>query len=157
MTDQHTSISVGRSGDSYAIIRDLLGPSMDNAIPVGSRVTCDPAPSGTDEDWLVLASPRAGDKLQEAGFSQDGSPQFYTGNDNGGFRSWRRGDLNVITTESREFFDRFETASDLAKRFNLLAKPDRIALFQAVLYGVHWHNLEPAQATNNTISEETGR
>ncbi|WP_181950862.1 hypothetical protein [Aurantiacibacter spongiae] len=80
--------------------------------------------------------------MSEQGFTQDGSPEFYTGNDNGGFRSWRRGDLNIVTTTSSEFYDRFETATELAKRFNLLDKADRIALFQAVLYGVPWHNLQ---------------
>ena len=113
------------------------------AIPVGSRVTCDPPPTNTDEDWLCLMAGDPTERMGAAGFKQDGSPEFYTGNDNGGFRSWRKGDLNIVTTESQEFFDRFETATHLAKRFNLLIKSDRIALFQAVLYGVHWHNVEP--------------
>ena len=80
--------------------------------------------------------------MQQDGFTQDGSPEFYTGNDNGGFRSFRKGDMNIITTESMEFFDRFMTATALAKRFNLLEKADRIALFQAVLYGVDADALE---------------
>ena len=112
--------------------------------PVGSRVTCDPAPEDTDEDFLCLVddSVKDGELLEKAGFTQDGSPEFYTGNDNGGFRSYRRGDTNVITTQDMKFFGKFMTATHLAKRFNLLQKPDRIALFQAVLYGVHQHNLE---------------
>jgi hypothetical protein len=113
--------------------------------PVGSRVTCNPPPSDTDEDWLVHVLHVDTEALVAAGFKQDGSPQFYAGNDNGGFRSWRRDELNVITTQSAEFFWRFVTATDLAKRFNLLAKADRIALFQAVLYGVRSENLEQAR------------
>jgi hypothetical protein len=130
--------------DTHGILNDILGNRLRRACAVGSRVTCNPPPTDTDEDWLVLVFDRADDKLAEAGFTQDGSPEFYTGNDNGGFRSWRRGDLNIVTTESAEFFDRFTTATDLAKRFNLLRKADRIALFQAVLYGVHAENLEVA-------------
>lgn len=119
----------------------VVGGYGAQAIPVGSRVTCNPAPSDTDEDWLALVYSDPAERLREAGFTQDGSPEFYTGNDNGGFRSWRRGDLNIVTTADREFFERFVTATDLAKRFNLLDKGDRIALFQAVLYGVRVENL----------------
>lgn len=126
------------------LIAEILGAQYRTSVAVGSRVTCNPAPVDTDEDWLVLTRGDAVLALLDAGFGQDGSPQFYTGNDNGGFRSWRRGDLNLITTESSEFYDKFCTASDLAKRFNLLDKSDRIALFQAVLYGVHWRNLQQA-------------
>lgn len=124
-------------------IVEALTDALVNAEPVGSRVTCDPAPTDTDEDWLVLVREVPVEKLQEAGFSQEGSPEFYTGNDAGGFRSWRKGEINLITTQSYEFFRLFLTATYLAKRFNLLRKQDRIALFQAVLYGVEVHNLEP--------------
>ena len=110
---------------------------------VGSRVTCNPVPVGTDEDFLALVPFNVTKLMKEDGFTQDGSPEFYTGNDNGGFRSFRKGDMNIITTESTEFFDRFMTATALAKRFNLLEKADRIALFQAVLYGVDADALEP--------------
>lgn len=120
---------------------DALGPSIVAAAPVGSRVTCDPAPVDTDEDWLVQVAGNPEQAMLAAGFTQDGSPQFYTGNDAGGFRSWRLGDLNVVTTEDRCFYELFLTATALAKRFNLLDKADRIALFQAVLYGVHVDNL----------------
>lgn len=124
-------------------IAEALADVLANAEPVGSRVTCDPAPTDTDEDWLVLVREVPVEKLQEAGFSQEGSPEFYTGNDAGGFRSWRKGEINLITTQSDEFFRLFLTATYLAKRFNLLRKQDRIALFQAILYGVEVHNLEP--------------
>ena len=124
-------------------IVEALTDALVNAEPVGSRVTCDPAPTDTDEDWLVLVRDVPVEKLQEAGFSQEGSPEFYTGNDAGGFRSWRKGEINLITTQSYEFFRLFLTATYLAQRFNLLRKQDRIALFQAVLYGVEVHNLEP--------------
>lgn len=125
------------------VIAEALEDVLTSAKPVGSRVTCDPAPTNTDEDWLVLVREVPIGRLQEAGFGQEGSPEFYTGNDAGGFRSWRKGEINLITTQSDEFFRLFLTATYLAKRFNLLRKPDRIALFQAILYGVEVHNLEP--------------
>lgn len=126
---------------TYGIIRGILGKQLTDLQPIGSRVTCNPAPTDTDEDWLVLVKGDHAPVLKAAGFTQDGSPQFYTGNDAGGFRSWRRGILNVVTTEDIVFFDLFMTATHLAKRFNLLDKNDRIALFQAVLYGVRINNL----------------
>lgn len=129
-------------GVNPEIVASFGGKLLD-AKPVGSRVTCNPAPTDTDEDWLVITMEDPEADLVEAGFTQDGSPEFYTGNDAGGFRSWRKGDLNIVTTQSSEFFDRFMTATYLAKRFNLLRKEDRIALFQAVLYGVRTNNLEP--------------
>lgn len=124
------------------------------ALPVGSRVTCNPAPTDTDEDWLVLTPRDAAESLIDAGFTQDGSPQFYTGNDNGGFRSWRRGGLNIVTTQDAVFFDRFQTATALAKRFNLLVKADRIALFQAVLYGVAARNLQEETFERASLAEQ---
>lgn len=52
--------------------------------PVGSRVTCNPAPQDTDEDYLVFD--HAGvviAHLESQGFDSEGKPEFYTGNDAG--------------------------------------------------------------------------
>lgn len=108
--------------------------------PVGSRVTCDPHPANTDEDWLILAeSMRHLLPLlkNDFGFEQGGSELVDVENwkKEFGFQSLRLGSLNLIITESYEFFQRFSAASSVAKRLNLLRKADRIALFQAVLYG----------------------
>lgn len=121
--------------------------------PVGSRVTCSPAPVDTDEDYLCLVPDEDGASahLEAMGFTQDGMPEFYTGNDAGGFRSFRRGDVNVVTTNSQGFFNQFMTATELAKRFNLLEKADRIALFQAVLYGVDAYNLEQREPEEGAL------
>lgn len=112
--------------------------------PTGSRVICDPPPNDTDEDFCVLVEDwdDARAYFEAVGFKLDGKPEFYTGNDNGGFRSYRKGDINLIATTDREFFELFRTATELARRFNLRRKSDRIALFQAVLYGVKANNLE---------------
>jgi hypothetical protein len=117
-------------------IRGSLRHVVSRMQRVGSRVTCSPPPVDTDEDWLLLVRGDPAPSLHTLGFTQDGSPEFYTGSDAGGFRSWRKGDLNLVTTPDPHFFDLFVTATALAKRFNLLVKADRIALFQAVLYGV---------------------
>jgi hypothetical protein len=131
--------------DTSAILDTVslaLGSSLVTMEPMGSRVTCSPPPTDTDEDWLLLVRGDPSKSMRLIGFVQDGSPQFYTGSDAGGFRSWRKGDVNLVTTPDLKFFDLFMTATHLAKRFNLMAKGDRIALFQAVLYGVRWFRLE---------------
>ena len=110
----------------------------------GSRVICDPAPTNTDEDYVCFqpAYEKAIVNLEGLGFKSEGNPEFYTGNDRGNFRSLRKGNVNLILTDQCEFYQLFCSATELARRFNLLKKADRIALFQVVLYGVEAHNLE---------------
>lgn len=131
--------------ESIADVREAFAGHVHGLRRVGSRVTCDPAPVGTDEDWLLLSHRDPAERMTALGFRQDKGPEFYTGNDNGSFRSWRRGDVNVITTPDATFYELFLTATELARRFNLLAKADRIALFQAVLYGVRVGDLAHAR------------
>ena len=107
---------------------------------VGSRETCDPPPSDTDEDWLILLKPtrEVHRELTEEGWNLDGSFIIDAVNRcpvEERFRSYKLGDINLIVTKNYSFFQQFMAASSVAKRFNLLEKDDRIVLFQAVLYG----------------------
>lgn len=109
---------------------------------VGSRITCNPPPLDTDQDVLVYVQgcnmAVVQDKLLNAGFVREGSnPADMQGNaDNQSvFHSFRKGDMNYIITSEMEFYERFSTATELARKWNLLEKADRIQLFQAVLYG----------------------
>lgn len=104
--------------------------------PVGSRVTCSPPPMDTDEDHLILI---AGEDLQYAldaldaeGYVPGGS---YLHPSEGAFVSLRKGELNLLITSKDTFYRRFVAATTVARRLNLMDKEDRIALFQAVLYG----------------------
>lgn len=109
---------------------------------VGSRVTCNPAPTDTDQDILVLVSDMWGfrDYILDGSdpYGLDGSmildSQFPLEADDR-FSSYSKGDVNLIVTEDPVFYQKFIAASSVAKRLNLLQKPDRLALFQAVLYG----------------------
>lgn len=122
-------------------IEDIKGKSSALAL-VGSRVTCNPAPQDTDQDVLVLLS--AGEaarlipELMGAGFCVDGSdirdPREHLGAGDT-FQSFSLGDLNLILTQDGLFYRKFMAATSVAKRLNLLNKADRVALFQAVLYG----------------------
>lgn len=106
---------------------------------VGSRVTCDPPPTNTDLDVLVYVRDLAlvTDSLVRAGFGHDGSDisDHHDFDWNSKFRSYSRGEVNLIITDDEDFHRRFLAASSVAKRLNLLRKEDRVALFQAVLYG----------------------
>lgn len=108
---------------------------------VGSRETCNPPPKDTDQDVLVLTKPGVCPvitRLFEHDFEIDGS-RVEDASDHlrseGTFQSFSKGDLNFIITCDPTFYARFMAATSIAKRLNLLDKADRIALFQAVLYG----------------------
>ena len=112
------------------------------AQPVGSRVTCNPAPTDTDMDIIVLTNSETfmsiEAKLVETEWKIGGSLPIDAVRQEllqyESFTSYKRGEVNIILTSSSEFFRKFMLATTLAKRFNLLIKADRIALFQAVLY-----------------------
>lgn len=112
--------------------------------PVGSRVTCNPPPTDTDEDFLVFA-PFYGrfiaTVMNTYGFEMGGSEIVDhdliepSQNSDFGFCSLKLGDMNLIVTSNPKFYDRFLAASSVAKRLNVLNKADRIALFDAVIHG----------------------
>ena len=98
---------------------------------VGSTVTCDPAPTDTDEDWLIYAKDIitfVGDCI-EHGFKDEGYyPDSY-------FVSLRLHKNNLIVTNRKEFYDKFVLATHVCKTLNVLDKQHRIVVFQAILYG----------------------
>lgn len=110
---------------------------------VGSRITCNPPPLDTDQDVLVLVNHNdvVCRKMLAAGFTKEGSNPTDLGGSvdkESVFHSYRKGDMNYIVTGDRDFYERFSTATELARKYNLMAKADRIQLFQAVLYGKWW-------------------
>ena len=125
------------------IIKLFQGHASFRVWPVGSRVTCNPAPTDTDEDWLVLCCDHKALKffdetVDAAGFKLGGSlidDNVNTVPLEDRFHAFRLDDVNITFTTSQKFADRFIAATSVAKRLNLMDKSDRIALFQAVLYG----------------------
>lgn len=119
--------------------------TFENAIritAVGSRVTCNPAPTDTDRDYLLLIHDHDWMNLYNSLFSSGwvagGSnvlPWDSTLKEEDKFVSFTCGEDNIIATSNEIFHQRFLAATSVAKRFNLMAKDDRIALFQSVLYG----------------------
>jgi hypothetical protein len=104
-------------------------------VRVGSRVTVHPPPTDTDEDWLILTDSlrELGRELGEQGYSP--ASEYFDATGASRFVNWRRGREHLIVTANEDFYRLFLVATGLAKRFNLTAKGDRVALFQAVLYG----------------------
>lgn len=109
-------------------------------VPVGSRVTCSPPPTDTDEDYLLLVENMndAALKLIGIGFSSHMTNEQFedytalTGATGGKFTSLRLGDINYIITESAFFFDRFLTATHICKTMNVMDKQHRILIFHGV-------------------------
>lgn len=112
--------------------------------PCGSRVTCNPPPENTDEDWLVHVHGDSDEKsleylvevekkLMEWGYRLEGN-EDYQDEEDMAFGSWRLDDVNLIVTQSGQFVRLHHLATSLCRRLNLMNKSDRVALFEAVLY-----------------------
>ena len=120
------------------VIKELEELAECRVTPCGSRVTCNPPPTDTDQDYLVAANGKqsvaeAVNILSAHGFSWEGN-EHYQDVAESTFMSWRKGDVNFIVSANPDFVRRHHAATALCTRFNLLEKADRVALFQAVLY-----------------------
>jgi len=114
-----------------------MNPFLDKVVKmeyVGSRITCNPAPTDTDEDVLLLTDDLEtliGDCI-EVGFTRDGDTRASYPVD---FVSLRNGSMNFIVTDDEEFYKKFMLATHVCKSLNLMEKNNRITVFQAILYG----------------------
>jgi hypothetical protein len=105
--------------------------------PCGSRITCNPPVMNTDADYLV----RTGNLIRfvetalSSGWENGGSFMDEGKPDVMHFVSLRKDDANLIVTRSPEFYRRFHAATVIATELNILDKPKRVRVFQAVLYG----------------------
>jgi hypothetical protein len=114
-----------------------MNPFLDKVLKmeyVGSRVTCSPAPTDTDEDVLLLTDDKStliGDCI-EVGFKWDSD---VTKSYPDSFVSLRNGEMNLIITDDEEFYKKFMLATHVCKFLNVQGKLNRICVFQAILYG----------------------
>lgn len=126
-------------------------PSGAIVVPVGSRVTCDPPPTDTDQDYLVLVSDKraAIESLKSIGFEYSADPEkveeYQRMNETAAwsFTSMWFGDVNYIITDSQFFFERFLTATHVCKKLNLMKKEDRVMVFEAVRGGSFYSEVVP--------------
>lgn len=119
-----------------SIIEQLSGGDY-VMVPVGSRRTCNPPPTDTDDDYLILCEDRnqTAKSLKELGFEPPENIEEYIALHNCNFISLRFGELNFIVTDDVQWFDKFLTASYFAKKYNVTDKKDRIELFDSVMRG----------------------
>ena len=141
--------AAGREAEIEALMLELGAKDW---MRVGSTITCDPPVTGTDIDVLVLVKERDASTLGKLGFDLENGGAHYEPSE-GDFNSWRRGDLNLIVTDSLGFYNAFFLATKVAKTLNLLRKEDRVTLFQAVLYRRHH---APQAARNASEATPTG-
>lgn len=109
--------------------------------PCGSRVTCNPPPTDTDRDFILLIAESKWNEfiaeVESDGWVLGGSnlpDDVNTLPPEKRFLSFVLGQDNLIVTRSPIFYARFIAATHVAKQLNLMHKQDRIMLFQAVLY-----------------------
>jgi hypothetical protein len=107
--------------------------------PTGSRVICNPPVMTTDEDYAVLAKGDADyilEFMESAGYKKDGGENYDSAKelDEGGFASFKKGNLNYIIMTSRDTYFKYSLATDLATELNLQNKDDRIKVFQWFLH-----------------------
>jgi len=119
---------------------DLSLKYCERHFKTGSRVICDPPPTDTDADYVVLTlSLSAFDAwATSTGFHRTTPEQHaeYDGQENPiEFQTYRMGELNLIVTQDAQFYDDWLLATRVAQLLNVMDKGKRIALFQGILYG----------------------
>ena len=113
-------------------------PEVISIFPTGSFFTCYPQVTTTDRDYLVRVTDLGVGEtaILPKGYKVSVSDrEEYDLQAEGGFQTFRKGNINLIVTEDELFYSKFVDATLLAKELNLLKKEDRIKLFAYVLYG----------------------
>lgn len=142
-------------------VLDFLSANNGHILATGSRVICDPAPTDTDEDWVVCVHNYKTFQsfLVRQGWSSDDSYGEFEEDDYSiseeGFGSFKKGHLNIILVTNVSTFNRWATATVLATHFNLLDKGSRRRLFSAILYGsdaFETDKVKPLLRSENRVS-----
>ena len=114
--------------------------------PTGSNYICNPPVTDTDIDYMyfVYSIEECTDWLEENGWKKCGS----NGYKQLGWISYRKGKYNLILTDDMNHYNKFEAATELAKKRNLTRKADRIALFNTIIgynptVGINGHLSDP--------------
>lgn len=105
----------------------LFKPWIIKFAPFGSQVVgC--ATEKSDYDYVILCKRRPDEAdMEGTGFENDASDPLY-GQD---FSSWRKGDVNLVFTDSRFFFDAAVEATAFCKKYKIYDKEDRCKVHMA--------------------------
>lgn len=114
-----------------------LIPFVVDYAPTGSREICNPPPMDTDEDWVVLIKNRDAMRELEKVLVIDG--WLICGKDyeeakriDSTFKSYRKGEINLILTQNPLIYERYKFATRLCKYLNIKDKAQRIGVFTMV-------------------------
>lgn len=119
-------------------IADLEGLGCE-VTRTGSQEICNPPPVGSDIDYLVWvpSSDLLGyvvNCLSGHGYNWEGDVHYQEVGKSS-FMSWRNVEMNFIVTANEVFKKRHKAATAICKKLNVMDKADRVAIFQAFLYG----------------------
>ena len=120
-------------------------------LATGSRAICNPAPTNTDEDWVIQVTNLERlqlfrDFLEEDGWEHnvgeqydDSQPDLFSAEGElSSFASFKKvvygTTYNILLVGSHATFRLWTTATGLAKAMNLTKKSERVELFRAILY-----------------------
>ena len=108
-----------------------------SCFPTGSNYICNPPVTNTDIDFMYYVYDifEVTEWLKENGWQPCAKKEY----DTDIWSAWRKGEYNLLFTPNKDYYDKFEAATELAKKRNLLEKKDRIALFGRIC-GKTWHN-----------------
>jgi len=101
----------------------------------GSSVICNPPVLNTDIDVMFYTKDMASFSCYLIDNNWKSSFEDYKLEADGIFKAYRKENYNVLLTQDIDYYDRFEEATILATKLNLLEKHQRIALFEYVVNG----------------------
>lgn len=103
--------------------------------PTGSNWICEPKPEDSDYDYILFCESQ---ELLEKHLIKEGFHCETDGDyDAIEFYSWRNGKFNALVCVKFQFFIKWQLATQVARRLNILDRDDRVALFQVVLYNTY--------------------
>lgn len=124
--------------NEYQAIWQLMGDkNFLEFIPTGSREICNPPPMDTDYDIVALITDEGWGVPRKFGFiSSSANKEEYELSAFYQFECFRFGEINLIITPDKDFFDMWKKVTKIAKEQNLLKKEDRIKLFDDIMYSM---------------------
>lgn len=97
--------------------------------PTGSRYVCDPPVLDTDIDILVYSPINIDFTLTTLGYTTTCNEAYVEAL---GFAAWRKGKVNLIVSNNKDFIERFRIATHWCKRKNVKIKYHRSYIHEVI-------------------------
>lgn len=117
--------------------QDVPYALYESAFKTGSSVICNPPVTNTDEDVMFFTEDYSGlvVHLLINGWEACNSKEYEGQDGDYNWSAYRKGNLNYLITDNQDYYDKFELATNLATKLNLLEKSQRITLFTYIIKG----------------------